>query len=95
MSNCITRHCREFRGHIKQRFRYSQSGRHYYLTQTKRGSTAVWIRQADKPIRGDACNVVEQWRKADAGEAAEAINDLAATYKGQPSFEQFFVKAQP
>lgn len=92
----IVRHCRTFRGHIVQRFRYSQSGRHYYLTQTKRGSTTVWIRQADKPIRGDVSNVIEQWRKADAVEAAEAIKDLAATYAGQPSFTQFFAgKVQP
>lgn len=79
---------RTFRGAKCQRFRYAPSGNHYYMTQTKSGKTAVYLRTGIK-VTKPGCGV-EQWRKLDAEESREAIADLTAMYDRQPSFMQFF-----
>lgn len=79
-----------FRAHMWQRFRYTPSGREYVLTQTKRGTTTVWAPMPYKHVGPGV--VAEQWRKADAVEAAEAINDIAAWHGKVAEFLQFFAK---
>lgn len=81
-------HTKTFRAHMWQRFRYTPSGREYVLTQTKRGATVVWVPMPCKVLGPGA--VAEQWRKADAVEAADAINDIAAWHAKAPEFLQFF-----
>jgi hypothetical protein len=81
-------HTKTFRAHMWQRFRHNASGRQYVLTQTKRGTTTVWVPMTCKVL--GPCAVAEQWRKADASEAAEAINDIAAWHGNLPEFKKFF-----
>lgn len=83
-------HTKTFRAHMWQRFRHTPSGRQYVLTQTKRGTTTVWVPMTCKVLGPDA--VAERWRKADADEAAAAITDLAAWHSNMPEFMQFFAK---
>jgi len=80
---------RTFRGAKLQRFRYSPSGQHYYLTQTKSGKTTIYVRMTPKLLKSGA--YLEQWRKlSNAQEQADAINDIASMYSTDPSFTQFF-----
>jgi len=81
-------HTKSFRAQKWQRFRQNASGREYVLTQTKRGNTTVWLPMPYKTLGPGA--VAEQWRKADAIEAAEAINDIAQWHSKLPQFLQFF-----
>lgn len=81
-----------FRAHMVQRFRYNRNGQDYVLTQTKGGKTTVWILQRLRPAKsGNGC-LHEVWRKCDADESAEAINEIAVMHAGSPSFTQFFAK---
>jgi len=90
MAKTLMVHTKTFRAHMWQRFRHTPSGRQYVLTQTKRGTTTVWVSMPCKVLGPDV--VAEQWRKADADEAAVAINDLAAWHSNKPEFMQFFAR---